>query len=204
MGDERDHWDGVYGDKAPDAVSWYAPRLERSLRWITEAVGPDGVVVDVGAGASTLVDDLLAAGYRDVTALDLSERALARSRARLGGRADQVTWRAADVTTARFDADSFDLWHDRAVFHFLVDSSARARYVAQVEHAVRPGGTVIIATFGLDGPERCSGLPVARYDADGLLAVFGRRFELEESATEVHTTPWGAEQRFCACRLRLR
>ena len=201
----RDHWEGVYTRRQITDVSWYAPHLARSLELLEQAhIGPEAAVIDVGGGASTLVDDLLDRGFCDVTVLDLADAALASSRQRLGERAASVTWRAADVLTAEFEPDRYDVWHDRAVFHFLVDPADRDRYVAQVLRAVRPGGHVILATFALDGPKRCSGLPVARYDADGIHAAFGARFEKVGSLAEVHNTPAGATQAFTYCHcLRL-
>jgi 2-polyprenyl-3-methyl-5-hydroxy-6-metoxy-1,4-benzoquinol methylase len=194
------HWKNVYATKDSTAVSWYAPHLARSLQLI-ETVAPDheARIIDVGGGASTLVDDLLDRGYHDVTVLDLSEEALKTARVRVGAPGSGVTWLAADVTTAVFPEAHYDVWHDRAVFHFLTDPEQRRRYVAQVMRAVKPGGHVIVATFGLEGPERCSGLDVVRYDADGLRAEFGAPFQKIGDARETHTTPWGSEQEFVYC-----
>ena len=160
-------------------------------------------IVDIGAGASTLVDGLLRSGYRNLTVVDLSASALALAQQRLGSAAAAVTWQADDVLTAGFARSTFDLWHDRAVFHFLTDPADRARYVAQAHHAVRRGGLVLVATFAEDGPTRCSGLDVVRYSPEALHAEFGARFELLESQREVHTTPSGSQQAFtyCVCRL---
>lgn len=196
----KEHWEHIYATKPSTAVSWYAPHLERSLAMI-ESASPDREtrVVDVGGGASTLVDDLLGKGYRHIAVMDLSGEALAVARRRLGPRADEVTWIEADVTSADLAPGSIDLWHDRAVFHFLTEPTARARYVEQVQRAVRPGGHVIVATFGPAGPERCSGLDIVRYDADGLHAEFGATFAKVQSAREVHATPWGSEQEFLYC-----
>src|SRR5262249_45307597 len=150
--------------------------------------------IDVGAGESTLVDDLLARGYRNLTALDISPTALEVTRKRLGSAADRVQWIVADVTRAPLASHCFDLWHDPAVFHFLTGEADRAAYVQQVIHAVRPGGHVIIGTFGPEGPTRCSGLDVVRYGATALHQRFGDHFRLVESVKEVHVTPWGAPQ----------
>jgi 2-polyprenyl-3-methyl-5-hydroxy-6-metoxy-1,4-benzoquinol methylase len=202
--DPRAHWEQVYRTKAPDQVSWYAPHLARSLDFIREAApDKDAAILDVGGGESTLVDDLLLAGYRDVTVLDVSPHALDVTKARLRERGASVRWIAADVTTADLPAHRYDVWHDRAVFHFLTDSGVRAAYVRQVRHAVKPGGHVIVATFALDGPEQCSGLPVEHYDASSLHGAFGPQFALVRSAREVHRTPAGNEQPFtwCFCRV---
>jgi SAM-dependent methyltransferase len=200
----RTHWDRVYRTKAADEVSWYRAHLERSLAFI-EAATPDrdAAIIDVGGGESTLVDDLVARGYRNLTVLDIAPAAIAVAKARLGARANQVTWLAADILAADLPAQRFDVWHDRAVFHFLTDSAQRAAYVRQVLHAVRPGGHVIVAAFGPEGPEQCSGLPVMHYDASSLHGEFGAGFRLVDSATELHRTPRGATQQFtyCFCRV---
>lgn len=193
----REHWDEVYRTRSPDSVSWYRPRLERSLAWIDRCgLDPDAHVVDVGGGASTLVDDLLARGFERVSVADISAEALAHSRARLGDGAGSVRWVVGDATTRLFDEDSVDLWHDRAVFHFLTDPARRAAYVAALRRCVRPGGFAIVATFGPNGPERCSGLPVTRYASSDIAAALGSGFELVDQADEEHTTPWGAPQAF--------
>lgn len=198
--DLQAHWQGVYTTKAPDAVSWYRPHLERSLGFVQAlAPDPDARIVDVGGGASTLVDDLLAAGYRDLAVIDLAEAALATARARLGPRGDRVRWIAGDATTPLLAPGSVALWHDRAVFHFLTTEAERRAYVTQVRRAVRPGGHVVLATFAEDGPERCSGLPVCRYAPDALHAVFGEGFTKIGEDREVHTTPGGSVQAFAYC-----
>ena len=158
-------------------------------------------IVDIGAGASTLVDGLLESGYRNLTIVDLSASALALAQQRLGSAAAAVTWQADDVLTASFARSAFDLWHDRAVFHFLTDPADRARYAAQAHRAVRPRGLVLVATFAEDGPTRCSGLDVVRYSPETLHAEFGSGFELLESHREVHTTPSGSQQAFTYCVL---
>ena len=197
------HWEQVYSSKAPDAVSWYAPHLAESLAYIRQAgVGPEASIVDVGGGESTLVDDLLDAGYRNIDVLDLSAHALEVCKARLGERAAQVGWRVGDVLEQDFAPQSVDIWHDRAVFHFLTEPAQRQRYVEQVMKALKPGGFAIVGTFGPEGPTECSGLPVARYSSDGLHAEFGAPFQLLDHATSLHTTPWGSTQQFvyCFCR----
>lgn len=199
-----EHWEHVYQTKGPDQVSWFQAEARLS-RQIIETLAParSSSIIDIGAGASTLVDGLLDAGYGTLTVLDLSSAALQLARERLGSRAARVEWHAADVLEATLPAHAFDVWHDRAVFHFLTVDADRRRYVEQVQRAVRPGGLVIVATFAEDGPVRCSGLQVARYSPTQLHAEFGASFALVESHREVHTTPSGATQAFtyCACRI---
>lgn len=198
------HWDGVFSAKAPDKVSWYRPHLDLSLDLI-ERYAPSrrASIIDAGAGESTLVDDLLARGYERITVLDVSRAAIAATRARLARNAQRVEWAVGDITRVALPAQSFDVWHDRAVFHFLVDVDGRQRYVEAVIGAVRPGGYVIVSTFGPQGPMTCSGLDVMRYDAESLHGEFGTRFRIEESRMELHRTPWGAEQQFvyCCCKI---
>jgi SAM-dependent methyltransferase len=198
--DPKAHWEGVYTRKAATEVSWYQPHAERSLSLIRRITGGRPFrLIDVGGGASTLVDDLLDLPGGDITVLDLSEAALDVARSRLGARAGRVRWIAGDVTTVPLPAQAYDLWHDRAVFHFLTDPAQRAAYVAQVRHAVRPGGHVIVAAFGPEGPLQCSGLPVQRYAPGELHAQFGGAFELVGHETELHHTPGGAVQQFVYC-----
>lgn len=200
----KEHWEGVYGRKGADEVSWFRPHLERSLRFIEDAsVSRDGAIIDVGGGASTLVDDLLARGYSNVSVLDISSAAIDVARARLGARASLVTWLVGDVTTIDLPSNAYDFWHDRAVFHFLRDEEQRRRYVDVVRRSLKPDGHIVVATFGPEGPERCSGLDVVRYTSDGLHAEFGGEFTRVASETEVHTTPWGSEQQFVYCYCRL-
>jgi len=200
----KSHWDSVYRAKAPDAVSWYRAHLERSLALI-ERAAPDrsAAIIDVGGGESTLVDDLLARGYRDLSVLDISPTAIDVARARVGERARQVTWLVADVTRAVLPVQAYDVWHDRAVFHFLTAPDERAAYVRQVARSVKSGGHVIVATFGPQGPVKCSGLDVVRYDAGSLHGEFGAHFRLIESATELHQTPSGATQQFLYCYCKI-
>lgn len=196
----QQHWDAVYGAKSPDAVSWYAPHLTESLACIRRTGLPaTASVIDIGGGEATLVDDLLGAGYTNITVLDISARALEVAGQRLGGRAAKVDWVVADVLQHVFAPHSVDIWHDRAVFHFLTDEDQRLRYVQQVLQALRPGGYAIVGAFGPDGPTQCSGLPAARYGADELHGQFGHQFRLLDSRIDLHTTPWGALQQFVYC-----
>lgn len=197
------HWEEVYSKKAPDEVSWYRPHLGRSLSFIRGAgLAPGARIVDVGGGASTLVDDLLVQGHQNLAVIDLAAPALAAARERLGERAELVDWIVGDVTAPLLPDHSVDFWHDRAVFHFLTEESQRAAYLAQVLRCVKLGGHVLVATFGLDGPERCSGLPVTRYDAGGIHAAFGDVFDKVGEDAELHETPAGSVQSFvyCFCR----
>jgi SAM-dependent methyltransferase len=196
-GSDPSHWETVHSTRGETEVSWFQTSPEPSLRLIEQAgIGPSASVIDIGGGASRLVDTLLDRGLRSITVLDLSAAALARSRARLGARAAQVTWIVADATEWSPPAAGYDLWHDRAAFHFLTDASQRAAYVERLRAALRPGGHAIIATFALDGPERCSGLPVVRYDGDGLARELGPGFERLATVADLHRTPAGGEQRF--------
>lgn len=201
------HWDRIYRNKAATEVSWYQPEARLSLELIRR-VAPelDARVLDVGGGASTLVDGLLGAGYRDLAVLDLAPAALARAQERLGEHKDQVRWIVADVLDAPLPRASCAVWHDRAVFHFLTGAQDRARYVAQAQRIVQPGGHVIVAGFGPDGPSHCSGLEVVRYDSNDLHAEFGSTFRLLDSTREDHRTPAGAVQPFvyCLCRVEPR
>ncbi|MFM1979533.1 MAG: hypothetical protein RLZ68_798 [Pseudomonadota bacterium] len=203
MIDNKQHWENVYSSKPSDAVSWYQPHADRSLQLIqATGLGPQAKVIDVGGGASTLVDDLLVHGYQDVTVMDLSASALAVARARQAPMEARVQWLVADVTTAALPAHTFDVWHDRAVFHFLTRTEDRQAYVAQVLRSVKPGGHVIVATFADDGPLQCSGLPVMRYAPEGLHAEFGEPFTLVAHQREAHTTPFGTVQQFVYCYCR--
>jgi SAM-dependent methyltransferase len=203
--DRSQHWEQVYRTKGPEQVSWFQAEARLS-RHLIEAAVPDrsASIIDIGAGASTLVDGLLEAGYRALTVVDLSPAALALTQARLGAQASTVEWRAEDVLAIALPEQAFDLWHDRAVFHFLTAADDRARYVAQVRRALRPDGIVIMATFAEDGPLRCSGLDVVRYSPEALHAEFGPAFTLLERHRELHTTPSGATQAFTYVVLRAR
>jgi SAM-dependent methyltransferase len=190
------HWDGVYATTAEDAVSWYTPDPRLPLDLITE-VAPSGDrrIIDVGGGASVLVDRLLDRGYEHVAVLDISGVALERAKSRLDDRAGRVQWIVADVTGVE-DVGPFDVWHDRAVFQFLTASEERRRYVELAKRTVPSGGHVIISTFALTGPSQCSGLPVCRYDASMLAAELGEGFILLRQLPETHRTPSGKTQEF--------
>ena len=199
MVDRQQHWEGIYSGKSAEQVSWFQPHAASSLRLIADGANANAHIIDVGGGASVLVDGLLNAGYRNLSVLDLAEPALAASRTGGGARAQSVRWIAGDITRVALPAAHYDVWHDRAVFHFLTDPADRARYVAQVLKSVKPGGRVIVATFGHGGPLQCSGLDVVRYAPDTLHAEFGAAFRLLGHETEVHHTPTGKEQEFVYC-----
>jgi SAM-dependent methyltransferase len=194
--DMKEHWEKIYREKKPTEVSWFQREPLRSLEWIRLSTpSTDAALLDVGSGASFLVDRLLDLGYGNISVLDVSGTALRGTRERLGDRARGVRFIEADVT--RCDADlSCDLWHDRAVFHFLTDAEDRRRYVEQVRRSLRPGGHLILAAFAPDGPEKCSGLPVQRYDAGLVRGEFGSGFMLLREEAELHRTPADREQRF--------
>jgi SAM-dependent methyltransferase len=203
--DCKAHWDDLYRTKDRKRVSWYQAEAGVSLRLIQQHV-PDlrAPIIDVGGGASVLVAQLHAAGYRDLTVLDLSGAAIATAQATLGPAAETIRWIEADILTAELDPGRYTLWHDRALFHFLTDPADRARYVAQARRAVAPGGYLLVASFAEDGPTHCSGLEVVRYSAQSLQAQFGEEFTFLEAQREEHRTPGGQVQAFiyCVCRRR--
>jgi len=202
--DARTHWEKIYKTKTPEGVSWYRPHLETSLALIQRAAPEfSASIVDVGGGESTLVDDLLERGYQDISILDISQTALAVAQKRLGSNAGQVRWIVADITRPFCRLHAYDVWHDRAVFHFLTAPWQRSAYVHTVAQAVRPGGHVIVSTFGPQGPTKCSGLDVVRYDDHSLHGEFGARFRLVDSSRELHHTPFGTTQQFLYCYCRL-
>jgi SAM-dependent methyltransferase len=202
--DTKEHWEKIYTRKAPDAVSWYRSHLETSLALIERAAKRKrAAIIDVGGGESTLVDDLLARGYENVTILEISQTAIEATKRRLGAAAKRVRWLVADITEIELEPRAYDVWHDRAVFHFLTAPEHRITYIRQAGRAVKPGGHVIISTFGPEGPTKCSGLQVVRYDAETLQDEFGGRFRLEESLKELHHTPSGSTQQFLYCYCRV-
>lgn len=196
----KEHWNQVYITKAPTEVSWYAPHLERSLELVVQSTpDKDAHIIDIGGGEATLVDDLLDLGYTRVKVLDISEAALAVAQNRLGSRKSTVDWIAGDILSVKLPENTYHVWHDRAVFHFLTDPIQRAIYVQQVKKSMKSGGYVIVATFGPHGPLQCSGLDVVRYDANELHAQFGGSFQLIRHAEEHHSTPFGTIQQFVYC-----
>lgn len=202
--DAQNHWEKIYTEKAPTAVSWYRRHLETSLELIERvALDRSSSIIDVGGGESTLVDDLLARGYEDITVLDISRTAIDANRKRLGDASDRVHWLVADITHGDLPPSRYDVWHDRAVFHFLTAPADRLAYVGQVARAVKNGGHVIVSTFGPEGPTKCSGLEVVRYDAESLHREFGVHFRLLGSSKELHHTPFGTTQQFLYCYCRV-
>lgn len=202
--DTKTHWEKVYTTKAPDAVSWYRPHLETSLTLIERAADARSAsIIDVGGGESTLVDDLLLLGYKNIAVIDVSQTAIDLTKSRLGSAAEQVHWLVGDITEIELEPLAYDLWHDRAVFHFLTAEEQRVAYVRQVARSVKPDGHIILSTFGPEGPTKCSGLDVVRYDAKSLHVEFGPRFRLIESSIELHHTPYGTTQQFLYCYCRI-
>jgi len=202
--DAKSHWEKISKTKTADTVSWYLPHLETSLALIARSgTGLSSSIIDVGGGESTLVDDLVKRGYQNVTVLDISETAINVSKQRMGEAAKKVHWLVTDVLAAELEPSAYDVWHDRAVFHFLTTNEQRLAYVCSVARSVRRGGHVIVSTFGPQGPRKCSGLEVMRYDADSLHDQFGAQFRLVESSQELHATPQGATQQFLYCYCRL-
>lgn len=200
--ERQTHWHKVYTEKQPEDVSWYQSEPEQSLHALDRSgADPSQSLIDIGGGASTLVDVLLARGWRDLTVLDIAAPALAAAQARLGKMAENVTWRVADITTWQ-PPQRYDISHDRAVFHFLTEPQQRAAYVRALKEGLAKGGVAIIATFALDGPEKCSGLVVERYDADKLARTLGADFKLEATWRDEHETPWGTAQAFTWCMFR--
>ena len=201
--DIKTHWEHIYERKAPTQVSWYQEHAQLSLQYIRNTGIPKtGHIIDIGGGASTLVDDLIEDGFQHISILDISGAALQLARQRIGERAHHVNWMEADITQADLSHQAYDVWHDRAVFHFLTQPKDRQCYIERVRYAVRPGGHVIVATFAADGPDHCSGLEVARYDSESLHGEFGEDFELVNSSPETHYTPFGTEQKFIYCYCR--
>ena len=199
--DLQSHWEQVYGSRAPDETSWYEPHLRTSLEWVREAASDlSASIIDVGGGESTLVDDLLTVGYPGLTVIDLANAAIQKSQERLGSRSQSVTWLVGDVTEANLPFRAYDVWHDRAVFHFLIEPEQRAAYIRQIVTALKAGGSVVMATFGPDGPQRCSGLDTMRYDHVSLADILGPQFRLIRHSIVNHRTPFGTTQQFLYCQ----
>jgi SAM-dependent methyltransferase len=193
----RDHWEQIYRSAAPEGVSWYRPHLEISLNMIRQVASDQAAaILDVGGGESTLVNDLIAAGFQNLAVMDISATALDVAKKRLGAAAERVRWITGDVTAESLPRHSVDVWHDRAVFHFLTEAEDRAAYVHNLAHSLRPGGNAIIGVFGPEGPDRCSGLPVVRYDSGALQRELGGCFLILETREELHLTPGGIAQQF--------
>jgi ubiquinone/menaquinone biosynthesis C-methylase UbiE len=200
MSAQRGHWDDVYMTKAADTVSWFQDDPTPSLAMIARAgLGVSEPIIDVGGGASVLIDRLLDRGHANLTVLDIAQAGLAVAQERLGKRAGRVSWIAQDVTTWQPPQDAFSIWHDRAVFHFLVDEADRLAYMRALDRSLRTGGFVAIAPFALGGPERCSGLPVRRYSAEMLQAELGPAYQLIDQRSQTHVTPAGNRQDFLWC-----
>jgi len=204
MAQERqDHWTRVYQEKSPSAVSWYQPEPAPSLRALDRlGVNPSSPFVDIGGGASNLVDALLERGWQDITVIDIAAPALEAAKLRLGEKAKAVHWEVADITSWK-PARRYDVWHDRAVYHFLTEPEQRQAYRQALLSGIAANGLLIMATFALDGPKECSGLPVQRYDPSTLAAELGSNFRLIEAWREEHVTPWAAAQSFNWCAFRL-
>lgn len=197
----KEHWESIYRRNSPQAVSWFSPHLDTSLAWIERAADvKSSSIIDVGGGASTLADDLVHRGCRSLTVLDISETAMEASKSRMSDESKSVHWICADITAAALPARAYDVWHDRAVFHFMTTGEARRAYVEAMTRSLKPGGQAILGIFGPDGPRKCSGLEVAHYDAASLGAELGPRFDCVESSLVMHRTPSGGAQQFLYCR----
>lgn len=200
MTGSKAHWENIYAVKKSTEVSWYREHLDNSLKMILQTnVGKHGAIIDVGGGSSTLIDDLLENGFADITVLDISAEAIKKSKKRLGGFAKQVEWIEADITDVSLPENNYDVWHDRAVFHFLTETEDRKKYVGLVMRSLKVGGHVIVASFGLNGPAKCSGLDVVRYSSETMHNEFGKSFKLVKSLTETHHTPFETTHEFVYC-----
>lgn len=197
----KEHWENVYTTKSTNAVSWFQEHAALSLQFIkSSAPHKNAAIIDVGGGASTLVDDLINANYSNMSVLDISAAALEVAQKRLEQKSSSVRWIVGDITSVALPENHYDLWHDRAVFHFLTDEKDRQGYMAQLTKALKPGGQLIISTFAEKGPQQCSNLPVVRYSPEGLQKEFGKAFVLQEHAFETHVTPFETQQEFVYCR----
>ncbi len=199
----KEHWENIYATKSVDQVSWYREHLENSLQMIVgTGISKTAAIIDVGGGASTLVDDLLEADFGDVAVLDISGKAIEKTKERLGKKSEKVEWIIADITKADLPENYYDAWHDRAVFHFLTDAEDRRKYVELVMRSLKVGGHIIVASFGENGPLKCSGLDIVRYNPETMHKEFGKEFKLLNSLKETHQTPFGSTQEFIYCYCR--
>jgi len=200
---EKTHWEHLYGSNPAEKLGWYEPHLQTSLSWIKELqLSPDAPILDVGGGASTLVDDLLDAGHRSITVMDISEKALSSSKARLGKNVESVSWLVGDITLVDLPAHYYLLWHDRAMFHFLTSREQRQKYLDNLLRSLKPGGHVILGSFAPEAPPMCSGLAVQHYSPERLESALGGMFELERHTKELHVTPGGTQQMYLYCHFR--
>lgn len=203
MKDGKTHWENIYAVKEPTEVSWYREHLDTSLKMILQTkTAKSGTIIDIGGGSSTLVDDLFKKGFSNLSVLDISANAIETSRERLGKRAEKVEWIVADITNVSLPENYYDVWHDRAVFHFLTDAGDRKKYVELVMRSLKVGGHIIVASFGLNGPTKCSGLDVVRYSPETMRDEFGESFRLIKSLNETHRTPFETTQEFIYCYCR--
>ncbi len=203
MTGSKKHWDNIYTVKESTEVSWYREHLENSLAMILQTkTEKSGAVIDVGGGSSTLVDDLLAKGFSNLSVLDISAKAIETSKERLGNMADKVSWIEADITDSVLPENFFDVWHDRAVFHFLTKPEDRKKYVDLAVRSLKVGGHIIVASFGINGPDKCSGLDIIRYSPETMHNEFGQGFRLVDSLNETHQTPFETTQEFVYCYCR--
>lgn len=199
--EHKAHWEQVYTGRSTDSLGWYKPHLKTSFDWIRSLeLSPNAPIIDVGGGASTLVDDLLVDGHSAITVLDISDAALALLRERLGDDASRINWVTGDITSTDLPTGNFDVWHDRAAFHFLTEPEQQQLYRQNLLKSLKSGGHLIIGTFAPEAPAKCSGLPVQRYDVELLAKTFGAEFELHRHHKEMHVTPGGVEQMYLYCQ----
>lgn len=202
---QKDHWEQTYSSRSAESLGWYKPHLQTSLSWITALKLPiNASIIDIGGGASTLVDDLLEAGYQSINVLDISENALSAAKTRLGEKAQLINWVVGNITSVELPPQHYELWHDRAVFHFLTEHEQQCQYRDGLLSALKPGGHLVIGTFAPEAPPKCSGLPVQRYDLELLQNTLGDEFELKRHEKEMHITPGGVEQMYLYCYFQKR
>jgi ubiquinone/menaquinone biosynthesis C-methylase UbiE len=200
---QKDHWQQVYSTRQTDNLGWYKPHLTTSMSWIKALnLAPEDPVIDVGGGASTLVDDLLELDYQSVSVLDISDHAISAARQRLAKKAAMVTWLVGDITSIDLPTNYYKLWHDRAVFHFLTEQEQQQKYRHNLLKSLKPGGYLVIGTFAPEAPAICSGLPVQRYSPEQLVKALGEELELMRHHKELHITPGGVEQMYLYCQFR--